>query len=152
MSVCLKCSSCVNIVFCVSYSKNVLPLLPTDCFLSGDPTRSTAAQEVKVRHRHSYMIHFIQTVNYFLRVYKQQHWVFLQQRFSTAGWKVSWRFTWIWLKERNATVEFNILLLVSLRSVCGEEGFLPAHLWPPRQHQHTPERQIPPGWWDTATK
>lgn len=35
--------------------------------------------------------------------------------------------------------------------MCGEEGFLPAHLWPPLQHQHTPECQISPGRWDSQT-
>lgn len=33
---------------------------------------------------------------------------------------------------------------VSCRSVCGETGFLPPRLWPSRQHQRSPECQIPP--------
>ncbi len=104
---------------------------------------------------HRAMFHFICTVSVFCMSINNFGFIYLQQRPSTAGWRVSWRCTWRWLIKRNNAVEcrpfFGVSLSLSLRSVCREEGFLQAHLWPPCQHQHTPECQIPVRWWDTAT-
>lgn len=59
------------------------------------------------------------------------------------SWLEGKRTTFLLVKVRTFS---ELSLSLSLRSVCGEKGFLSPHFWPPRQHQHSPECQIPAGW------
>lgn len=130
-----------------------------DLTLSSDhwlttPTR--AAQEVKIRHvfstwkPDSHLLHLVSSFN-------NSNFT-LQEVLSTAGCKVSWCFPYRWGASDTDSTDSKVWHnyrwsgdYLSFRSVCGEESVLPPHLWPPCQHQHSPECTIPAGRWDINT-